>query len=193
MTKASDNLFPKLIVQEAANDGSDFSNPSADYRVLFLGEDGQLHVKDSSGTVTSIGAGTTTAYADYTPALTAASVNPTLGSGSVADGRYTQIDDHVEGDAFFQFGASGAAAGTGAYRVSLPVNAKTDALSFVAIGYAYMYDSSSGTLSIGVCSRVSTSTIQIIQHNNANPVGAGSPWTWANDDVIIVHFAYEAA
>jgi hypothetical protein len=49
---ASDNLFPKFIIRESANDGSDFSNPTADYRVLFLGEDGLLHVKDSSGTVT---------------------------------------------------------------------------------------------------------------------------------------------
>ena len=55
MTKASDNLFPKIILQEAADDGSDFSNPSADYRVVFLGEDGSLHAKDSSGTVTALG------------------------------------------------------------------------------------------------------------------------------------------
>lgn len=53
MAVASDNQFPKVIIRESANDGSDFSNPAADYRVLFLGEDGLLHVKDSSGTVTS--------------------------------------------------------------------------------------------------------------------------------------------
>lgn len=51
--KASDNKFAKLIIQEAASDGSDFSNPDADYRVLFLGEDGLLHVRDSAGTVSS--------------------------------------------------------------------------------------------------------------------------------------------
>ena len=53
MTKASDNLFPGVIIRESANDGSDFSNPAADYRRLFLGEDGLLHVKDSAGSVTS--------------------------------------------------------------------------------------------------------------------------------------------
>lgn len=57
MTKASDNLFPGIILRESADDGSDFSNPSADYRRLFLGEDGDLHLKDSSGTVTDIGGG----------------------------------------------------------------------------------------------------------------------------------------
>lgn len=51
----SDNLFPKIILRESADDGSDFSNPSADYRVIFLGEDGQLHARDSAGTVTDLG------------------------------------------------------------------------------------------------------------------------------------------
>ena len=41
-----------MTIRESANDGSDFTNPSADYRRLFLGEDGLLHVKDSAGTVT---------------------------------------------------------------------------------------------------------------------------------------------
>ena len=50
-------LLNGMTIRESANDGSDFSNPAADYRRLFLGEDGQLHVKDSAGTVTDIGAG----------------------------------------------------------------------------------------------------------------------------------------
>lgn len=45
-------------LRESADDGSDFSNAAADYRVLFLGEDGELHLKDSAGTVTDMpGAG----------------------------------------------------------------------------------------------------------------------------------------
>jgi hypothetical protein len=46
-----------MTIRESANDGSDFTNPAADYRRLFLGEDGILHLKDSSGTVTDIGGG----------------------------------------------------------------------------------------------------------------------------------------
>lgn len=57
MTKFEEVLAPGITIRESANDGSDFTNPTADYRRLFLGEDGQLHVKDSSGTVTDIGAG----------------------------------------------------------------------------------------------------------------------------------------
>ncbi len=44
-----------ITIRESATDGSDFTNPDADYRRLFLGEDGQLHAKDSAGAVTSIG------------------------------------------------------------------------------------------------------------------------------------------
>lgn len=44
-----------MTVRESADDGSDFTNPDADYRRLFLGEDGKLHVKDSAGAVTDPG------------------------------------------------------------------------------------------------------------------------------------------
>jgi hypothetical protein len=47
-----------MTIRESATDGSDFTNPDADYRRLFLGEDGSLHLKDSAGTVTNVaGAG----------------------------------------------------------------------------------------------------------------------------------------
>lgn len=52
MAKFEEVLAPGITIRESANDGSDFTNPTADYRRLFLGEDGLLHVKDSSGTVT---------------------------------------------------------------------------------------------------------------------------------------------
>lgn len=61
MAKIDAILIPGLIIRESADDGSDFSNPTADYRVLFLGEDGALHLRDSSGTVTDIGGSSTPA------------------------------------------------------------------------------------------------------------------------------------
>ncbi len=51
MALFSEVLAAGVTIRESANDGSDFTNPAADYRRLFLGEDGLLHVKDSSGTV----------------------------------------------------------------------------------------------------------------------------------------------
>jgi hypothetical protein len=44
-----------LTIRESAADGSDFSDPDPGYRRLFLGDDGQLHVKDAGGEVTGIG------------------------------------------------------------------------------------------------------------------------------------------
>jgi hypothetical protein len=82
MTKASDNLFPKVIMQEAATDGSDFSNPAADYRVFFVGEDGNLHLKDSAGTVT-------------TPGGTTADHNHTAAGGDGGDLDAPVIDGHA--------------------------------------------------------------------------------------------------
>jgi hypothetical protein len=55
MAKVSDNLFPKLILEERLADGSDTSNPAADHRAMFLGEDGLLRLRDSSGTITDVG------------------------------------------------------------------------------------------------------------------------------------------
>lgn len=47
-----------MTIRESADDGSDFTNPDADYRRLFLGEDGALHLKDSAGTVTDVNSAT---------------------------------------------------------------------------------------------------------------------------------------
>ena len=57
--------YMDFTIRESADDGSDFTNPAADYRRLFLGEDGELHPKDSAGTVTDMpGAGSATAATD---------------------------------------------------------------------------------------------------------------------------------
>jgi hypothetical protein len=55
MSKISEALTYGLTIRESATDGSDFTNPAADYRRLFLGEDGNLHLRDSAGTITDIG------------------------------------------------------------------------------------------------------------------------------------------
>lgn len=55
MGAIEDHNIYGLTVRESATDGSDFTNPGADYRRLFLGEDGALHLKDSAGSVTDVG------------------------------------------------------------------------------------------------------------------------------------------
>jgi hypothetical protein len=74
---------PSITLEEVANDGSDLTNPNADHRRLFLGEDGALHLKDSAGSVTAIGGGS--ASLTYQQAGLGADVDiPT--PGTFADG-----------------------------------------------------------------------------------------------------------
>lgn len=53
-TKGSNNPFPSILLQEVATDGSDTPTPAADYRRVFLGEDGELHLIDSADVVTDV-------------------------------------------------------------------------------------------------------------------------------------------
>lgn len=61
------------------------------------------------------------AWTSYTPVLTASNSNPTLGTGSSAQGAYIQVDKFVVAQFRIAFGTSGTAAGNGIYYVSLPV------------------------------------------------------------------------
>lgn len=51
--ESNTTLIYGIHIRESANDGSDFSNAAADYRIWFVGEDGLLHLKDSAGVVTT--------------------------------------------------------------------------------------------------------------------------------------------
>ena len=59
--QGSDNLFPKVYLEERATDSSDTPTPAADHRAVFMGEDGELHIKDSADVVTDVSGG------GYTP------------------------------------------------------------------------------------------------------------------------------
>ena len=50
-----------IQLRESVNDGSDFGSADADYRRLFLGEDGRIRLKDAAGVVTEIGGAEATA------------------------------------------------------------------------------------------------------------------------------------
>lgn len=56
----------------------------------------------------------------WTPALTATTTNPTLGTASSATGTYFQLGDWMFASFAVIFGTSGTDAGSGAYRVSMP-------------------------------------------------------------------------
>jgi hypothetical protein len=77
-----------MTIRESATDGSDFTNPGVDYRRLFLGEDGLLHLKDSAGTVTDIGAGSVA-----TDAIWDAAGDLAVGSGANTAAKLTKGTD----------------------------------------------------------------------------------------------------
>lgn len=106
----SDNKWPKLFMEEVANDGSATTTPAADHRAFFVGEDGLFHLKDSSGTVTTPGvqagaatsSGLTMATARLlgrTTASTGAIEEITVGSGlSMAAGTITATGGSFDPD-----------------------------------------------------------------------------------------------
>lgn len=61
-------------------------------------------------------------FIDYTPALEASVTNPTLGSNSSVGGRYVRIGNWVYATGDIRFGTAGAAAGSGTYFITLPVD-----------------------------------------------------------------------
>lgn len=68
-----------IKLRESANDGSDFGTPDADYRFVFLGEDGRLYGKDATPTVKPVGSG---AELDYTAITSDVTVTGTTEGGA---------------------------------------------------------------------------------------------------------------
>ena len=82
-------------------------------------------------------------WTSYTPVLTATVTNPTLGTAATATGSYARIQNLIIANFEFFFGTSGFSAGSGDYRVSLPVTASAVSLFYGAsIGQTSFYDSS---------------------------------------------------
>lgn len=136
------------------------------------------------------------AWAVYTPTLTAAGVNPTMGTGALRKGRWQRDARMISGWANIKFGTSGAAPGTGVYQLSLPVPPRQPDLTtevMVNAGTIHCVDNSSGDVFTGTALSLATAdfiAFQIMGHGN---VADGTPFTWANNDQIYVAFHYEAA
>ena len=141
----------------------------------------------TAATLNTIGA----AWETWTPALTASTTNPTLGTGSTAAGRYGRINKTVFGNCRIFFGTSGANAGSGFYFVSLPVTAQGTG---VVAGSGYVYDASTGLVRHVSIAIDSTSRVALYLENQTNyAVSSTNPWTWAASDQIQFSFEYEAA
>jgi len=137
------------------------------------------------------GAGST-----YTPTLTGSTTNPTQGTTGFPEafGAYSQNGNIVTGHARFAAGATGAAIGSGNYQFLLPVSCKiggTFPTRGTVIGSGYYTDASAATANY-VCTVIATNATFAILKTVAGTIGSTLPG-WANNDVIQIHFTYEAA
>lgn len=129
----------------------------------------------------------------YTPTLTAATTNPTLGTGGAAEGRYTVWNGKwctIRGTILF--GTASVSAGSGQYFMALPFNTSSQIANGVSSqGVATLRDSSTGTINMGVTyAAASASTASF---HSGGIVTNAAPWTWAASDYISFTMTYEIA
>ena len=140
----------------------------------------------TAATLNTIGA----VWESYTPAWTGSTSNPSVGAGFI-EGRYCQLQTLIIVTGFIIPGA-GWSAGSGTYRVSLPINALS---TNAPIGYATLLDASAGYVSYpGLAMRQSATTAEFRIGNGA---GLWSPTVPVNplsqSDQMRFTLIYEAA
>jgi len=139
------------------------------------------------------------AWQTYVPALTASTSNPTLGAGPVQLGRYSQVGKTITCQGKIVFGA-GSTAGTGTYRIGLPVPANIAAWNDRRIGQATIYQSSSGNQAMTFAALdpagggfFTLAYLTALPASNAISVASAAPWAWAAGDSLWWSVTYETA
>lgn len=131
-------------------------------------------------------------WGSYTPALTATTTSPTLGTGSAQVGHYHRDGRTIYGAARITFGNAGAAAGSGNYKFSLPVAA---ARSGEPLASGHVYDSSAGDrlfATLEADANNSTTCFIIVNRAVSGVTTDAIPWVWAAFDELHFMFTYEA-
>ena len=129
-------------------------------------------------------------WISYTPGLTASTTSPTNWTGT---GFYSQTGKTVFVKGQIVAGAS-MTAGSGTYRLSLPVNASTSIANVIADGSVSLVDASPSVEHTGMIVYIPASTyVQLKSGLSAAPsvVSNTVPWTWAANDSIRFAFTYE--
>lgn len=132
------------------------------------------------------------AWQAWTPALTAVTTNPILGTGGYVTGKYVALAKLVIARFDITFGTAATGCGDGNYSLSLPVNCSI-ANATVMMGVAYLFDSSTGTVNLAAIRPNTSSTLGMHAHGGTLPVSAINPWVWDFNDSLRGMFVYEAA
>lgn len=138
-------------------------------------------------------------YANFTPVLTASGVNPTLGTGSVQNGRWVALGKLIHATGRIIFGAGGgAAAGNGSYAISLPHNWAAPVPDTLA-GWVRLKDSSSGNILTTFARFSGGATTFVMLYPTVWPAGPeqpvtdAAPWVWAASDELHFNIVYESS
>lgn len=136
-------------------------------------------------------------WPSYTPALTAATTNPSLGTSPTQIGSYTRVGRQISGLATIVFGTT-PSAGSGEYRIGLPVTPRsTNSAGHNLIGHGMIFDSSVSALEHVELSWFAPGPFALLFRQGASgtlwQIRHDNPWPWAQGDFIVLQFNYEAA
>lgn len=133
-------------------------------------------------------------WTDYSASLTltATTTNPTKGNSTYeAAYRRSASGDIVQFRGRITIGST-FAAGSGNYRISLPVTATSSAIGTTA-GSGFVLDNGTANF-IMVTNILTTTTLEMHLNNSLSGLGSAGPGTaWATGDQIRWSFAYQAA
>jgi hypothetical protein len=133
-----------------------------------------------------------TGMQSYTPALTAVTTNPVLGTGSSQVGGWQQGNAWVTGYGEIVAGSSGFTAGSGTYRVSLPVAMPAGASSAGRVVGEGLFFDATGNFYHVILVATSTTTASLVL-DGAGALSNVAPVIPANNDQFRFKFGYEAA
>lgn len=122
--------------------------------------------------------------------LTAVTTDPTMGTGAVATTTFVQRGSWVEAVTHFVFGTS-AGAGSGVYRVSLPVSVQAALPDSQVVGSGHVFDTSTSTFyTIAAYMDGANLTRVRLSLDAGGNVSSAAPVTFADGDRISLHLSY---
>lgn len=193
-------VFASTSARDAAFGGA--GEPTvAEGMFAYTSDTNTLWLYDGAAWVSAINAASLNGvgnWTSYTPVLTATVTNPTLGTGSVVSAAYARVKNLIIYRYFIQFGTSGVNAGSGEYKVSLPVTSAGVTNYYEnAIGSVAFFDVSANSMYYGNAWLAAVDNVYPIWQQTFNGpllnIGAASPVVPAASDALSGLIIYTAA